>query len=101
MLVGTTISAAKDLLLIQNPMTYLGYLSILPDQILDRKIGDKVKDYYAAYITKLSQHKDGHNYNRRICQSATTRLTQLTWLGPLIIQGLNDDNVNPNILNSC
>ena len=76
----------------------LSWLSVYTSgRILDKEDWDKVKDYYAAYITKLNelQHKDGHNYNEEyVKRDYTLNATNLK-AAPLIIQGLNDDNVKP------
>ena len=66
-------------------------------RILDKEDWDKVKDYYAAYITKLNelQHKDGHNYNEEYAKRDYTLNAANLKAAPLIIQGLNDDNVKP------
>ena len=76
----------------------LSWLSVYTSgRILDKEDWDKVKDYYAAYITKLNelQHKDGHNYNEEYVKRDYTLNASNLKAAPLIIQGLNDDNVKP------
>jgi LPXTG cell wall surface protein, X-prolyl dipeptidylaminopeptidase len=76
----------------------LSWLSVYTSgRILDKEDWDKVKDYYAAYITKLNelQHKDGHNYNEEYAKRDYTLNAANLKAAPLIIQGLNDDNVKP------
>ena len=76
----------------------LSWLSVYTSgRILDKEDWDKVKDYYAAYITKLNelQHKDGHNYNEEYVKRDYTLNAANLKAAPLIIQGLNDDNVKP------
>ena len=76
----------------------LSWLSVYTSgRILDKEDWDKVKDYYAAYITKLNelQHKDGHNYNEEYVKRDYTLNAANLKATPLIIQGLNDDNVKP------
>ena len=76
----------------------LSWLSVYTSgRILDKEDWDKVKDYYAAYITKLNelQHKDGHNYNEEYVKRVYTLNASNLKAAPLIIQGLNDDNVKP------
>ena len=76
----------------------LSWLSVYTSgRILDKEDWDKVKDYYAAYITKLNelQHKDGHNYNEEYAKRDYTLNASNLKAAPLIIQGLNDDNVKP------
>ena len=76
----------------------LSWLSVYTSgRILDKEDWDKVKDYYAAYITKLNelQHKDGHNYNEEYAKRDYTLNVANLKAAPLIIQGLNDDNVKP------
>ena len=76
----------------------LSWLSVYTSgRILDKEDWDKVKDYYAAYITKLNelQHKDGHNYNEEYAKTRLHANAANLKAAPLIIQGLNDDNVKP------
>ena len=76
----------------------LSWLSVYTSgRILDKEDWDKVKDYYAAYITKLNelQHKDGHNYNEEYAKRDYTLNAANLKAAPLIIQGLKDDNVKP------
>ena len=76
----------------------LSWLSVYTSgRILDKEDWDKIKDYYAAYITKLNelQHKDGHNYNEEYAKRDYTLNAANLKAAPLIIQGLNDDNVKP------
>ena len=76
----------------------LSWLSVYTSgRILDKEDWDKVKDYYEAYITKLNelQHKDGHNYNEEYAKRDYTLNASNLKAAPLIIQGLNDDNVKP------
>lgn len=76
----------------------LSWLSVYTSgRILDKDDWDKIKDYYAAYITKLNelQHKDGHNYNEEFAKRDYTLNAANLKAAPLLIQGLNDDNVKP------
>jgi len=76
----------------------LSWLSVYTSgRILDKDDWDKIKDYYAAYITKLNelQHKDGHNYNEEYAKRDYTLNAANLKAAPLLIQGLNDDNVKP------
>ena len=78
-----------------NDLSWLSFYT--SGRILDKEDWDKVKDYYAAYITKLNelQHKDGHNYNEEYVKRDYTLNAANLKAAPLIIQGLNDDNVKP------